>query len=142
MTVAYQGPPPVGFFRLEYWSGLPFPTPGDLPKPGIKPMVPVSPALQADSLPLSHQETLVWILSYFKKCMLVTISYRVQISFLFFFAWKIIALISCSFGEGKGTPLQYSCLGNPMDRGAWWVIVYEVAKSRIQLSIWTAAVAH
>ena len=38
-------------FRQEYWSGLPFPPPGDLPKPVIKPMSPVSPALQADSLP-------------------------------------------------------------------------------------------
>ena len=32
-------------------------------------------------------------------------------------------------GEGNGNPLQYSCLGNPMDRGAWWATVYGVAKS-------------
>ena len=38
----------VGFSRQEYWSGLPFPFPGDLPDPGIEPE---SPALQADSLP-------------------------------------------------------------------------------------------
>ena len=38
----------MGFPRQEYWSGLPFPSPGDLPDPGIEPM---SPALQADSLP-------------------------------------------------------------------------------------------
>ena len=37
-----------GIFRQEYWSGLPFPSPGDLPDPGIEPR---SPALQADSLP-------------------------------------------------------------------------------------------
>jgi len=37
-------------------------------------------------------------------------------------------------GEGNGTPLQYSCLGNPMDRGDWWATVYRVAKSQIQLS--------
>ena len=36
-TVAYQAPPSMGFSRQEYWSGLPFPTPGDLPDPGIKP---------------------------------------------------------------------------------------------------------
>ena len=36
------------FFRQEYWSGLPFPSPGDLPQPGTEP---VSPTLQADSLP-------------------------------------------------------------------------------------------
>ena len=38
----------MGFSRQEYWSGLPFPSPGDLPDPGIEPK---SPALQADSLP-------------------------------------------------------------------------------------------
>ena len=32
-------------------------------------------------------------------------------------------------GEGNGNPLQYSCLGNPMDRGAWWAIVHGVAES-------------
>ena len=37
-------------------------------------------------------------------------------------------------GEGDGTPLQYSCLENLMDRGAWWAAVHEVAKSQTQLS--------
>ena len=46
---------PVGFSRQEYWSELLFPSPGDLPNPGIEPTSPVFPALQADSLPLSHQ---------------------------------------------------------------------------------------
>ena len=41
----------MGFSRQEYWSGLPFPPPGDLSDPGIKPESPVSPALQVDSLP-------------------------------------------------------------------------------------------
>ena len=50
-TVAHQAPLSMGFFRQEYWSELPFPSPGNLPDPGIKPMSPVSPALQADSLP-------------------------------------------------------------------------------------------
>ena len=36
--------------------------------------------------------------------------------------------------EGNGNPLQYSCLGNPMDSGAWWVVVHKVAKSWTQLS--------
>ena len=39
-TVAHQAPLPMGFFRQEYWSGLPFPSPGDLPNPGIKPVFP------------------------------------------------------------------------------------------------------
>ena len=46
-TVARQAPLSIGFSRQEYWSGLPFPSPGDLPKPGIEPR---SPALQADAL--------------------------------------------------------------------------------------------
>ena len=50
-TVAHQVPLSMGFSRQEYWSGLPFPPLGDLPNPGIKPTSPVSPALQADSLP-------------------------------------------------------------------------------------------
>ena len=44
-TVACQAPPPMEFFRQEYWSGLPFPPPGDLPDPGVKPTSLVSPAL-------------------------------------------------------------------------------------------------
>ena len=42
-----------------------------------------------------------------------------------------------SFGEGNGTQLQYSCLENPMDGGAWWAAVYGVAKSRARLSDFT-----
>ena len=40
-------------------------------------------------------------------------------------------------GEGNGNPLWYSCLENPMDRGAWWAAVHGVAKSRTQLSDFT-----
>ena len=46
-TVAYQAPPSMGFSRQEYWSGLPYPSSGDLPNPGIEPR---SPAFQADAL--------------------------------------------------------------------------------------------
>ena len=41
-------------------------------------------------------------------------------------------------GEGNGNPLQYSCLENPMDRGAWWATVHGVAKSQIRLSDFTS----
>ena len=47
-TVAYQAPLSMGFPRQEYWNGSPFPSPGDLPNPGIEPG---SPTLQADALP-------------------------------------------------------------------------------------------
>ena len=51
VTVAHQAPPSIGFPRQEYWSGLPFPSPGGLPEPRMEPS---SLAWQADSLPLSH----------------------------------------------------------------------------------------
>ena len=41
------------------------------------------------------------------------------------------------YGEGNGTPLQYSCLENPMDRGTWWAAVHGVAKSQTQLNDFT-----
>ena len=47
-TVASQASPSMGFSKQEYWSGLPFPSPGDLPGPGIESR---SPALEADALP-------------------------------------------------------------------------------------------
>ena len=50
-TAAHQTPLSMGFPRQEYWSGFPFPSPGNLPDPGIEPG---SPAWQADSLPLSR----------------------------------------------------------------------------------------
>ena len=52
-TVALQAPLSMEFSRQEYWSGLPFPSPKDLPNPGIKPR---SPALQAESLPFESPE--------------------------------------------------------------------------------------
>ena len=51
-TIACKAPLSMGFSRHEYWSGLPFLSPGDLPDPGIEPG---SPALQADSLPTELQ---------------------------------------------------------------------------------------
>ena len=52
----------MGFSRQEYWSGLPFPSPGDLPDPGIEPE---SPALQSDSLSTSYEgRKLINIINY------------------------------------------------------------------------------
>ena len=65
-TVAHQVPLSWGFFRQEYWSGLPCPPPGNLPNPGIKPR---SPALQETFFfnHLSHQSKFEWSLSGRKK---------------------------------------------------------------------------
>ena len=106
-TVTYQAPLSMGFSRQEYWSGLPFPSPGDLPDPGIEPR---SPALQADTL---TSEPPGKPYSTTKK----------NVRAIFHKYWH-------SVGEGSGTPLQYSCLENPMDGGAWWAAVHGVAKSQ------------
>ena len=55
-TVVHQAPLSTGLSRQEYWSGLSFPSPGDLSDPGTKPKFPVSPALQADSSPAEPLE--------------------------------------------------------------------------------------
>ena len=50
---------------------------------------------------------------------------------------SLCCMVEINTGEGNGTPLQYSCLENPMDRGAWWAAVHGVAKSRTRLSDFT-----
>ena len=68
-TIARQAPLSLGFFGQEYWSGLPFPSPGGLPNPRIKPTAPAtSLALQKDSLLLSH-----WSLGRNGCCASITI---------------------------------------------------------------------
>ena len=52
IDLAHQAPLSMGFSWKEYWSGVPFPSPGDFPNPGIKPW---SPAFQVDSLPAEPQ---------------------------------------------------------------------------------------
>ena len=51
----------------------------------------------------------------------------------------MVVLICLALGEGNGTPLQYSCLENPMDGGAWWAAVHGVVKSRTRLGDFTFA---
>ena len=64
-TVARQAPPSMGFSRQEYWSGLLFPIPGDLPGPGI---TPGSPSLQADSVPTKLQRMPLCLMTILKLC--------------------------------------------------------------------------
>ena len=109
-TVAHQAPLSMGFSRQEYWSRLPFPSPGDLPDPGIKPR---SPTLQTDSLssePLGNpRQHIKKQRHYFvHKCNKVDLG--------------SIPGSGISPGEGNGNPLQYSCLENPMDGRAWWCL--------------------
>ena len=66
--VAYQAPPSMGFSRQEYWSGLPFPSPGYLPNPEIEPG---SPALRADALPSATFKVLLWSSQSFTATFLI-----------------------------------------------------------------------
>ena len=72
-TVALQAPLSMGFSRQEYWSRLPFPSPGDLPNPGIKPR---SPALLADALSSEPPGKTWW------KCERITNMKKVEFSLL------------------------------------------------------------
>ena len=74
-TVAHWAPLSMGF---SYWSGLPCPSPGDLPDSGIEPTSPGAPTLEAESLPLNHKESpiehfyihlLVICMSLLEKCL-------------------------------------------------------------------------
>ena len=93
-TVADQAPLSMGFSRQECWNGLPFSSPGDLPNPGIEPG---SSALQAD-FPRGSDD----------KAPAYNAGDPGSIPGLGRFP-----------GEGNGSPLQHSCLKNPMDRGTW-----------------------
>ena len=66
-TIAHQAPLSMGFSRQEYWSGLPCPSPGHLPYPGIKPESLMSPALQVDSFPAEPPRKPSWFL-LFRNC--------------------------------------------------------------------------
>ena len=73
-TVAHQVPLSMGFSRTEDWSGLPLPSPGNHPNPGIKPKSPeqeAAPALQAESLPLSHRGRPVQLSDFSLICTLL-----------------------------------------------------------------------
>ena len=73
------------------------------------------------------------------SCSLYDIYIYVYILFCSFSSFLVIVLFcNCgNCGEGNSTPLQYSCLENPMDRGAWWAAVHGVTRSRTRLSDFT-----
>ena len=136
-TLACQAPLSMKFSRQEYWSGLPFPTPGDLPNPGIEPR---SPTLQADYLPslelnaekamAPHSSTLAWRIPWTEEpgrlqsmgSRRVGHNWATSLSLFTFMHWR-----------RKWQPTPVFCLENPRDGGAWWAAVYGVAQSRTRL---------
>ena len=124
----------MGFPRQEHWSGLPFPSPGDPPDPGIKPESPTSQADALTSEPPGKPQL------YSTAIQLYTYMYK------YIWAFPMVSNkepacdpgvagdtgsipgLRRSPGGGHGNLLQYTCLENPMDRGAWQATVYKVSQ--------------
>ena len=117
-----QAPLSMEFSRQEYWSGLPFPSPGIFPTQGLNPGL-----LHCRQIHyrLSHPgglfSELNWLFSYY-PVFIGTLKVPVNLS-------PHLILSGRSPGEGNGNPLQYSCLENSMDRGAGQVAVHRIAES-------------
>ena len=119
--VTCQAPLSTWFSRQEYWSGWPFPPPGNLPDPRLLPLL----QWQAGSLPLvppakPEKGKERW------NCLENELGVRNKY-------W-------C--GEAHGTPFQYCCLENPMDGGVWRAAVHGVAEGRTRLSDFTFTFMH
>ena len=142
----------MGFSRQEYWSGLPFLSPGDLPKSGIEPVFPVSWIGRRILYHLSHQGRLQLVFTKYLFCsksgtnddlfLVPTFKRASQVA-----QWVknppanaggtgdliLILGLERSPGGGYGNPLQYSCLENPMNRGVWWATVQRATKIQTRL---------
>ena len=175
-TVAYKVPLSMEFSRQEYWSGLPFLSPGDLPHPKIKPG---SSTLQADALPSEPPgkslRILEWVAIPFSRgwgqsgCNCLDLLFRSHehvlpsescntLHLILLCEMQVLSSLGLkglpestesghdagdlgsipgsgrSPGEGHGNPLQYPCLENSMDRGAWWAPARGLAKIQTLLS--------
>ena len=174
-TVACQAPPSMGFPRQEYWSGLPFPSPGGLPNPRIKPVSSTlagrfftiwtsrGAQLGKSKDPLekemaTHSSILAWKIPWMEEpgrlqsmgSQRVGHNWATSLHFNTSVGFSSSSVIKNppdnvgeagslpglgrSLGEGNGNPLQYSCVENLMDRGAWWATVHRVAESQTWLS--------
>ena len=110
----------MGFSRQEYWSGVPLPSPI---------LYTENPKKRVNSSIITEYRSV-----FARDWKEVGIGRKQKYKGVqgIFWVWLIY-----SFREGNGTSLQYSCLENPMDRGAWLAAVHVVAKSRTQLSDFT-----
>ena len=116
-----MAPLSLEFSKQEYWSALPFPSPGDLPDPGIKPR---SPALKADSL-LSEAPGKPWLyVAILQTSSLGASQAALVVKELPANAGdtSLIPGLGRPCGGGNGNSLQYSRLEIFMDRGAWWAL--------------------
>ena len=133
-TAAHHAPLSMGFSRQEHWSRLPFPSPGALPDPGIKPASPAAPVLQA----YSHADLSTWNRTcrspgYFPGLPQWCSGKESTCNAEAEGDVGLIPGLGTSPGGWHGNPLQCSCLENPMDRGAWWATVHRGSQSQTRL---------
>ena len=132
----------MGFSRQEYWSGLPFPSPGDLPNSGIEPAALTSnlhwqvgwgkePTCQCKWRQWHTTPVLLPGKSHWWRSLVGCSSWGCKE--LDMNEWLPFHFSLSCIGEGNGNPLQCSCLENLRDGGAWWAAVYGVTQSRTQL---------
>ena len=119
-TVAHQAPLSMGFLRQEYWSGLPFSSSGDLPDLGIEPL---SPRLAGGFFTTEPPKKPVYRYACVYVCVFVCSPGGSDGKESACNEGELSSIPGSgrSREEGHGNPLQYSCLENPMDRGAWRV---------------------
>ena len=157
-TVAYQAPLSMGFSRQEYWSGLPFSSPGDLPDPRIEPISPglVGGFFTTEPSGKSQRDREKSQIQKASKALVYLVNHQVD-SLDLFLSWaSLVAQMvkkkkkkkyACnagdpgtnpgsgrSPGEENGNLLQYSCLENSTDKGVWRATVHGVVKSWTGLS--------
>ena len=148
-TVGHQALPSMGFPRQEYWSGLPFPSPGDIPDPGIKPVSFTCSALAGGFFTISttNKDLLYYTRNYIQCFVIIYNGKESEKVCMYMYIWgfpggsdskasarnmvdpSLTPGSGISPGEGNGNSLQYSCLENSMDRGAWQAIVHGVKRS-------------
>ena len=102
-TVAHQAPLPVGFSRQEYWNGLPYPTPGDIPDPGTESAFLMSPALAGGFFTTSTSWEATWLLYIRGKTHNIVITYM--------WWWFTHQAVSDSCDSMEGSPSGSSVHG-------------------------------
>ena len=118
-TVVCQAPQSIGFFRQECWSRLLFPILGDLPDPRIKTVSLASPALASGfftTVPHGKPRSYLYMYMDFKDGSVVK---NLPANAGDAKDTCLIPGLGRSLGKGNNNPPQYSCLKNPMERGAW-----------------------
>ena len=120
---AHQAPPSLGFSRQEHWSGLLFPSPmreSEVTQSCLTLCDPMDCSPPGSSVPgIFQARVLEWGAVAFSRDAADVASIRG---------------LERSPAGGDGNPVQYSCLENPMDRGAWWAAVHGVAQSQTRLT--------